>query len=98
MDYPSPENYLKPLYGTSASSNNTGYTNKEFDALVVKGDNAKSVDEAITFYQQAEDIVLKDMPVIPMWFGRTSVLKGENIDIVYNQVNELEFETATIGS
>jgi len=98
MDYPSPENYLKPLYGSQGTSNNTGYANKEFDSLVAKGDNAKSVDEAITFYQQAEDIVLKDMPVIPMWFGKTSVLKGENIDIVYNQVNELVFETATIGS
>jgi len=98
MDYPSPENYLKPLYGSQGSSNNTGYANPQFDALVLKGDTAKSVDEAITYYQQAEDLVLEDMPVIPMWFAKTSVLKGENIDIVYNQVNELEWETATIGS
>ena len=76
----------------------TGYSNTEFDGLVAKGDSAKSVDEAITFYQQAEDLVLKDLPVIPMWFGKTSVLRGENIDIVYNRVNELEWETATIGS
>lgn len=98
MDYPSPENYLKPLYGSQGTSNNTGWTNKQFDDLMLKGDTAKSVDEAITFYNQAEDIVLDELPVIPMWFGKTSVLKGENIDIVYNQVNELEWETATISS
>jgi peptide/nickel transport system substrate-binding protein len=98
MDYPSPENYLKPLYGTQGTSNNTGYSNPEFDSLVLKGDNAKSVDEAITFYNQAEDLILDELPVIPMWFGKTSVLKGEKIDIVYNQVNELEWETATIGA
>jgi peptide/nickel transport system substrate-binding protein len=99
MDYPLPENYLKPLYGTQGSSNNTGYTNPQFDQLITQGDSAGSIDEAITFYNQAEDLILEDLPVIPMWFGKTSVLKGENVsDITYNRVNELEFESASLKS
>ena len=36
MDYPSIENFLAPIYGTGAGSNDTGYSNKEFDAKLVE--------------------------------------------------------------
>lgn len=70
MDYPTMEDYLAPLYGTGGSSNYSGYSNKEFDALVTKGNEAKTEQEAIKFYQQADDILAKDLPVIPLWYGK----------------------------
>jgi ABC-type oligopeptide transport system substrate-binding subunit len=69
QDYPSPGNYLGPLYSTTGSSNYYGYSNPEFDALVKKGDTAATPEEAIAAYQQAEDILVQDMPVIPLRFG-----------------------------
>jgi peptide/nickel transport system substrate-binding protein len=78
-DYPLNENYLTPVYGTGGSSNNSGYGNPEFDAKIVKGDNAKSLDEAAKVYGEAEDLVGEDMPVIPMWFGKTSVAYAETV-------------------
>jgi ABC-type transport system substrate-binding protein len=82
MDYPSPENYLKPLYGTQGSSNNTGYSNKEFDKLIAEGDAAATLEDGIAKYQAAEDLVLEDMPVIPLWFGQSAMAYNDNVDNV----------------
>jgi oligopeptide transport system substrate-binding protein len=69
MDYPSPQNYIWPLYGTNGSYNATGYSNPQVDDLLKQGDQAPDVDAAYPLYQQAGDIVLEDMPVIPWGFG-----------------------------
>lgn len=65
-DYPVIENYLGPVYATYGSSNYYGYSNREFDKLVADGDKAATPDEALTFYQRAEDLLVRDMPVLPM--------------------------------
>jgi ABC-type transport system substrate-binding protein len=86
MDYPSPQNYLEPLYGTAAlppaGSNQTFYSNPQFDALVAKGNQASSNDEAIKDYQQAEDILLEDMPVMPMFFGLEQTVWSPHVNNV----------------
>jgi oligopeptide transport system substrate-binding protein len=86
MDYPSPQNYLEPLFSTAAlapaGSNQTFYTNPEFDKLVTEANGAKSNDEAIKLYQQADDLLLEDMPVIPMFFQVEQSVYSENVDNV----------------
>ncbi|WP_344809366.1 peptide ABC transporter substrate-binding protein [Microlunatus ginsengisoli] len=67
MDYPSIENFLAPIYGTGAGSNDTGYSNKEFDAKLAEAAAASSSDEANQKYQEAEGILAKDFPTMPMW-------------------------------
>lgn len=70
FDYPAMENYLGPVYTTTGSSNYYGYSNKEFDRLVAQGDAAATPDEATTFYQQAEDLLARDLPVLPLRAGK----------------------------
>jgi ABC-type oligopeptide transport system substrate-binding subunit len=65
-DYPVLENYLDPLFGTNGSSNYYGYSNAEFDRLMAAGDRAETPAAALALYQQAEDIVARDLPVIPV--------------------------------
>ncbi len=84
MDYPSMENYLGPLYTTNGSSNYYGYSNPDFDKLVADGSAAPSEEEAIAKYQAAEDILAKDMPVIPLRFGQNNFgtsNKVKNVEI-----------------
>jgi oligopeptide transport system substrate-binding protein len=69
MDYPLMEDYLTPLYSTGGSSNYYGYTNPSFDSLIKEGSEAKTPKEAVAKWQQAEDILAQDMPVIPLRFG-----------------------------
>jgi len=82
MDYPSPQNYLEPLHSTSGSSNNTSYSNPEFDDLIEQGNAAEDVDAGIDLYNQAEDLLLQDMPIIPMWFGKVQGAHSENVENV----------------
>ena len=66
-DYPSIENFLNPLYRTGGSSNDSNYSNPEVDALLKKADETANEDEAIKIYQQAEDLIAKDLPSMPTW-------------------------------
>ncbi|WP_336249806.1 ABC transporter substrate-binding protein [Stomatohabitans albus] len=69
-DYPSMENYLSPLMGTGSEKNNSGYSNPAFDALLEQGNGAATLEEAKQLYQQADDLALEDMPLIPVSFGK----------------------------
>ncbi len=96
-DYAFLETYLTPLYSTTGSSNNSGYSNTEFDKLLGQAAGAKSIAEGIKFYQQAEDIVVRDLPVLPMWFGRTANVRSENVkDYVYNPIHGTVYTEITL--
>jgi oligopeptide transport system substrate-binding protein len=82
MDYPSPQNYLEPIYGTTGSSNNFGYSNERVDELIAQGNQAPSIEEGLEFYHQAEDLILQDMPNIPMWFGKVQAAHSDRVDNV----------------
>ncbi|WP_370324419.1 ABC transporter substrate-binding protein [Euzebya sp.] len=82
MDFPLPVNYLAPIHGTGGSSNNTGYSNPEVDSLIQEGLAAESTEEAIELWNQAEDLIIEDMPIIPMWFGLVQGAHSENVDNV----------------
>ncbi|MGW1205562.1 peptide ABC transporter substrate-binding protein [Streptomyces cyaneofuscatus] len=91
MDYPSMENYLGPLYSTGGSSNYYGYSNKDFDRLLDEGRQAKTEAEAIKKWQEAEDILAKDMPVIPLRFGKNVFGHSTNVkNVEMNLFNQVE--------
>ncbi|MBX7265284.1 ABC transporter substrate-binding protein [Micromonospora sp. Llam7] len=96
-DYPFMETYLYPLYGTGAGSNNSGYTNPEFDALMEEGDSADSIQAAIPAYQKAEDLLGEDLPVIPMWWNKVGAVYGENVDqFVWNAVSDADYGATSL--
>jgi oligopeptide transport system substrate-binding protein len=73
MDYPSMESYLEPVFSTGGSANVHGYRNPEVDALVAAGATAGSETAAVAAYRQAEDIVARDLPVIPLRFDEHTI-------------------------
>ncbi|GAA1785568.1 ABC transporter substrate-binding protein [Luedemannella flava] len=99
MDYPSMENYLGPLYTTNGSSNYYGFSNKEFDDLVAAGQQAETAEAAIVKYQAAEDILAKEMPVMPMRFGQNVFGHSERTRNVamdlFNRVDLLQIEVVS---
>lgn len=97
MDYPSPENYIKPMYTEGAPGNFSDYVNAKVDDLVHQGDLAKSLDDAVPFYQQAEDVVVDELPLIPLWFGVTSIVRSDKVDhVTYNPSTGVEWDTITV--
>jgi len=83
MDYPSPQNFLEPLYSTQsqppAGSNTSFYSDPQFDSLVTQGNAATSGKEAIGFYNRAEDVLLEDMPIIPLFFDVTQSVHSAHV-------------------
>lgn len=82
MDYPSPEDYLTPRCSKPSRS---GYDGTACEALIMKANAAKTPQEAQKYYQQAEDLVLKDMPTTPLWnwqdqAGHSSHIGGVHAD------------------
>lgn len=74
-DYPSMYNFLGPLYGSGAAdgngSNDGDYKNPEFDQLLSDGLAAATEDEAIKIWKQAEALIMRDLPVVPLWYQNT---------------------------
>lgn len=81
-DYPAMSNFLGPIYGTGAGSNDMGYSNKEFDAKLKEGNGAESPEQAIEAYKEAQTILLEDMPGIPLWYQNVTAGYSEAIDNV----------------
>ncbi|XVU26329.1 peptide ABC transporter substrate-binding protein [Actinoplanes sp. CA-054009] len=79
MDYPLMENYLGPLYTSDGSSNYGGYKNTAFDNLVREGSEAPTVKQATKDWQAAEDILAKDMPVLPLRFSQNVFGHSERV-------------------
>ncbi len=101
MDYPSPQNYLEPLYTESAlppGSNTAFYVNPAFDAKVQEGNEAGSNDEAVELYQQAEDILLEDMPIMPMFFRKTQSVHSEKVsNVKFDAFGRCELSKVTVN-
>ncbi|MEV1130354.1 ABC transporter substrate-binding protein [Agromyces sp. NPDC049794] len=82
FDYPSMFNALGPLYGTGAGSNDGDYSNPEFDKLLDEGASATEVEEGIEKFQQAQEILFEDLPVIPLWYTNAMGAWGEQVENV----------------
>ncbi|MDT4990222.1 MAG: oligopeptide transport system substrate-binding protein [Actinoplanes sp.] len=98
MDYPLMESYLGPLYSTNGSANYWGYSSPAFDNLVTEGDAAKTPADSIKKWQQAEDLLAEDMPVIPLRFGQNVYGYSErasNVSVdLFQQVDIYKIEIA----
>jgi ABC-type transport system substrate-binding protein len=101
MDYPSPQNYLEPLYTESAlppGSNTAFYVNPAFDAKVQEGNEAESNDEAVELYQEAEDILLEDMPIMPMFFGKLQSVHSEKVsNVAFDAFGRADLANVTVN-
>ncbi len=86
-DYPSTYNFLGPLYGTGAGSNDGDYSSAKVDDLLKEGLAAPSVDDANEKFYQVETQLFEDLPAIPLWY-QNSVAgwsdKVSNVTIGWN--------------
>ena len=72
MDYPALENFLAPIYAKGGGSNDGHYNNPKFDAMLKQADKAKTPAEGVKAFQDAEKILVTDMPVVPLWYSNVT--------------------------
>src|SRR6476661_3599235 len=70
-DYPDAENYLSVFYSKNpAPPNYTRYSSKQFDALFEKAIRETNDSLRYQLYQQADQVMMEDAPVVPLWYDK----------------------------
>jgi oligopeptide transport system substrate-binding protein len=98
-DYPALFNFLGPIYGTGAGSNDGDYSNPEVDQLLDEGLAETDLEAANAKFQQVQEILFQDLPAIPLWYATVNGAWGETVENVeygwdsvplYHQVTKSE--------
>jgi ABC-type transport system substrate-binding protein len=97
-DYPDAENYLSVFYSKNpAPPNYTRYSNPEFDALFEKAIAETNDSLRYKLYQQADQVMIKDAPVVPLWYDVVVHLVQNNVSRFNpNALNLLELRRTNI--
>lgn len=98
MDYPTPQNFLEPLYSTTGATNRFAYSNPRVDELIAEGNRASDLDSGIARYQEAEDLILDDLPAVPLWFGRIQAARSARVgDLTVDAFSRVRVERARLA-
>ncbi|SFS73126.1 peptide ABC transporter substrate-binding protein [Marininema halotolerans] len=74
-DYIDPMTFMD-MYMTGSGQNDAKYSNKKFDKLIKKAKSSNDQDQRMKAMHQAEDIMMEDMPVAPLyWYTRVYMEK-----------------------
>ncbi|WP_419997565.1 peptide ABC transporter substrate-binding protein [Streptomyces boninensis] len=102
QDYPSIENWLRPLFSEEAitnGSNYSGYVNPQFEKLLDEADQSESDDAALKKYQEADDVLIKDMPYIPIYnYSKIGAVSEELSPIVMDPQNQVDWTSVKPAS
>ena len=66
-DVPDPDNFLSQLFHSRSPRNLFGYRNPAVDDALGRARLASDPQQRAELYRQAEQLVLADAPIIPMW-------------------------------
>ncbi|MCK7627577.1 ABC transporter substrate-binding protein [Streptomyces sp. RS10V-4] len=98
MDYPLIQNFLQPLYYTNASSNDGKFSDPGFDALVNQANAAPDTRQAVALFQDAERILARKMPSIPLWYQNGSGGYTERVrNVTLNPFSVPVYNEITVG-
>jgi oligopeptide transport system substrate-binding protein len=73
-DYPDPQNFLDVLFRTGEQNNYGDYSNPELDALLDDAAVGQDVAARMAMYHAAEQILVSDAAVLPLFFGQAYIL------------------------
>ena len=81
-DYLDPETFLN-LWVTDGGNNRTGWSNAKYDALIQTAATTTDPDIRFERFQQAEQILIEEMPIIPIYFYRSKSLVHPSVKGYY---------------
>ena len=82
--------FFKDLFATSEiptqtrpARNRSRYSNKELDALLEEAVNTFDREKAKVLYAKIQDIVSRDVPVLPLWYQSNIVIAKKNVGNIH---------------
>lgn len=73
-DYPDPQDFLDILFHSESRLNHSAYANTEVDGLLEQARVAAEWEARKSLYNEAEQLIVDDVPWIPLWFSGENVL------------------------
>ena len=88
---------------TISKDNIYGYKNSDYDTTINKALTEKNDKNKITIYNQAQAILAKDLPCIPVYIANMVICKKENIKDIYttksgNLIFDYSYKDSTIAT
>ena len=81
-DYNDPISFID-MWVTGGGNNNAQWSNKEYDKLVSEIQSTTDKEKRYELMHKAEDILAKDMPVIPLYYYTDLYLKSDKLEGMY---------------
>jgi ABC-type transport system substrate-binding protein len=78
-DYTDPSDFLDLLFHTGRSTNLTRYSNPQVDQLLDAAAVTAEAGQRNTLYRQAQAAILRDAPIVPLFFERDFVLLDPHV-------------------
>lgn len=66
---PDPDGLFSILFATKGAANSTGYSNPKVDELLAMARRLTDRDERIRIYREVQQILLDDLPYVPLFFS-----------------------------
>ena len=82
MDFFDGANLLETLMSDSPQ-NNTGYKNQDFDTAMIKASREMDHSKRINYMHEAEEILMNDMPVAPIYFYSSAIMQSKRVKNIY---------------
>lgn len=87
-DYVHPSTFLD-MFTTGNGNNDTGWANPRYDRLIAQAQVAESEEDRLRLLQEAEELLLTELPIIPIyWYTRVYLkdprLRGWNPKVLDN--------------
>ncbi len=82
---------LLDLFVTNAPENVTGYSNPEYDKLMLDSRKEMDHEKRINLMLQAEDILLQDMPFIPLYYNAAAYMLNPRVKGLYLSPRSWDF-------
>ena len=79
MGYPSPNNLLAGRYVKGGNGNKMGYDNPEYAELLARAQAADTPKEAAKLFEQAQTLLLADLPSIPLWSPSSNIGYSQHV-------------------
>jgi oligopeptide transport system substrate-binding protein len=84
-DYPDPITFLE-LFTTGNGNNDTGWSNPAYDALIQRAFRSRTEAEHLAILREAEDILMAELPIIPLYWYTRIYLKDPRVKHWYPKV------------
>jgi oligopeptide transport system substrate-binding protein len=87
-DYNDPNTFLD-MFVTNGGNNETGWSNKTYDSLIAAAEKEQNVKKRMAIFQKAENILLDEAPVLPIYIYKRNLLKSPQVAGWYPNVEDI---------